>query len=196
VERESLVPGGRVERDEVVRVGRVHRLEDLLLGGAGGPRDLVDGWRAPGPLREVAHDLPQPEVQLLEPPRDPYSPSLVSEVALQLPDDRGGRVGREFDLPPRVEPVDRLHQADRGHLDEIVERLAASREAAGEVFDQPEVRLDELLTDGRVVRTPEPPELVLDVLLVRDLAGASRSHVDALDSSTSKVVVPSGSEAP
>src|SRR5207249_10366145 len=97
----------------------------------------------------------QLEVQLLETPGDAHGLTRVAAVALELARDGGGGVGREFDLAVRVESVDRLDQADGGHLDQVVHRLPASGEPAGQVFDQPEVALDQPGTDLLVAGGPK-----------------------------------------
>ena len=81
--------------------------------------------------------------QLLEPARHPDRPALVAEVALDLADDRGRGVRRELHAALGVEAVDRLDQADRADLDQVLERLAAVAEAAGAVLDQRQVQVDE-----------------------------------------------------
>jgi hypothetical protein len=50
-------------------------------------------------------------------------------MALDLPHHVRGRVARERDLAGDLEPVDRLDQADRADLFEILERLAPAGEA-------------------------------------------------------------------
>ena len=81
--------------------------------------------------------------QLLEPARHPDRPALVAEVALDLADDRRGRVRRELDAAVGVEAVDRLDQADRADLDEVLDRLAAVAEPARAVLDQRQVQVDQ-----------------------------------------------------
>src|SRR5206468_840926 len=104
--------------------------------------------------------------------------SLVPEVAFQLTDDRRGGIGGELHLPCRVEPVDRLDQADGPHLDEIVEGLTASGESPGEVFDQAEMSLDQTLPYLRVLGPAELSKEASDLILgqlrmafVRDQGG-------------------------
>ena len=75
-------------------------------------------------------------------------PALVAEVALDLADDRRGGVGRELDAALEVEAVDRLDQADRADLDEVVVGLAAVAEPAGQVLDQGQVQLDQRVAGG------------------------------------------------
>jgi len=67
----------------------------------------------------------------------------VAEVALDLPGDRRRCIRAERDAAPRVEPVDRLDQAESPHLDEILERLAAVDESARDCTDEWEVLLDQ-----------------------------------------------------
>lgn len=53
-----------------------------------------------------------------------------------------------------IEPLDRLDQAEGGHLHEVVEGDAAVLEPAGEVGGQPEVGGHQLVPDRRVPRPP------------------------------------------
>src|SRR5439155_26004732 len=69
----------------------------------------------------------------------------------------------EFDLGVGVEAVAGLHQADRGHLDQVVQRLAPAGEPPGQVLDQAQVGLDQLLPEGRVVRLAELSKEHLDL---------------------------------
>src|SRR5439155_1306116 len=85
---------------------------DLLLRGPGGLGHLRHGGGTAQLLRQLADDLPQLEVQLLQPPGNPHRPPLVPEVPLQLPGDGGGGVGGELHLPVGVEPVHPLDQSD------------------------------------------------------------------------------------
>ena len=103
-------------------------------------------------------------MQLLDPPRHPDRPALVAEVALQLADDRRRGERRELEAPLGLEPLDRLDQAERRDLDEVVEGYAPVGEPPGEVLGQPEVRLDELVTDG-----PVPGGAVVDELPLQPL---------------------------
>jgi len=57
-------------------------------------------------------------------------------VALDLADDRRYRVRRELHATLDVEAFDRQHEPDRADLDEILERLAPSRVARGDVADE------------------------------------------------------------
>ena len=99
---------------------RLQTLQDLVLGGPGGLGHRRDGRRTPQLLRELPDEVTELQVQLLQTAGDPDRPALVAEVALQLADDGRCGVGGELDLTVRVEPVDRLHQADRSDLHEIL----------------------------------------------------------------------------
>jgi len=84
-----------------------------------------------------------PHGQLLEATGQAHVPDVVAKVATQLAQDRRHRVGRERPAAGRVEPVDRLDQADACDLNEVVEGLGlapvAHRQRAGErhqPFDQ------------------------------------------------------------
>ena len=89
-------------------------------------------------------------VQLLERARHADRPALVAEVALDLADDVRRGVGGERDLALELEAVDRLDQADRAHLLDVLERLAAAGVAARERAHQRQVALDQLLARRRV----------------------------------------------
>jgi hypothetical protein len=54
---------------------------------------------------------------------------VVAEVALDGAGDARHRVGGERRAALGVEPVDRLHERERGDLLEILQRLAAAGEA-------------------------------------------------------------------
>src|SRR5207248_7363688 len=97
----------------------------------------------------------QAEVQLLHPAGHAHRPSLVAEMALQLPHDRGRRVRRELEAALRVETVDRFEQAHRGHLYEVVEGLPAVHEASGEVLGESQVGLYEVVAQLGVAGAAE-----------------------------------------
>ena len=147
-----VAPGRGVERREPVGVARFDRLQHLFLRHRRGVGDLADRRRPPELLGQLAHHRAEPEVQLLDPPGNPDRPPLVAEVALQLAHDRRGGVGGELEAPLGVEPVDRLEQAEGGHLHEVVEGLAPVGEPAGEVLGQAHVGGDQLVAQGTVAR--------------------------------------------
>ncbi len=109
------------------------------LAGGGGAAQLL------GQLGGRRADL---HAQLLQAARHPDRPALVAEVALDLADDRRGRVGRELHAAVGVEAVDRLDQADRADLDEVLERLTAVAEAPRAVLDQRQVQVHEVVAGG------------------------------------------------
>ena len=55
------------------------------------------------PVDQLGDTGPQGRVELVEPPRDPDRPGSIAQVALDLPVDRGDRVGREVDVRARAE---------------------------------------------------------------------------------------------
>ena len=89
------------------------------------PGQIADGRRPAERHRELFDCAVDAQVEFLQPARDLDGPALVAEVALDLADDRRGRVGRELDPAVEVETVDRLEQADGADLNQIVERFAA-----------------------------------------------------------------------
>ena len=71
-------------------------------------------------------------------------------MPLDLADDVRRRVGGQLDTALEVEAVDRLDQADRTDLDQVVELLAAVRVAPRERPHERHVPLDQLLARGQV----------------------------------------------
>src|SRR4051812_27573006 len=68
-------------------------------------------------------------------------------MTLDLADDRRRRVGGELDAAPEVKTVDRLDQADGRDLNEVVKRLAPVAETSGEVLDERQVQLHQLIAE-------------------------------------------------
>ena len=125
VELPVLVGAASGERERGVGAPGLERLQHQLLLDPGGFRELRDRRRAlelDGELLDQPREL---DVQLLEPARDAHRPAAVAEVPLDLTDDVRRRVSRQLHPALDVEPVDRLDQADRADLDQVVELLAA-----------------------------------------------------------------------
>src|SRR6185437_15873065 len=123
----------------------LERLENLLLLDAGGLRKLGDRGR-PAQLHGQLLDEPrQLDVQLLQAAWHAHRPALVAEVPLDLADDVRRRIRRQLDTALEIEPIDRLDQADRADLDEILQLLAAIRVPARERAHERHVLLDQLL---------------------------------------------------
>src|SRR5262249_38905956 len=97
----------------------------------------------------LAHAL-EFEGELLQVARYADRPALVAEVALELTEDRRDREARERGLAARVEAVDRLQQAERGDLLEVVELLAAPLVAARELARERQEPLHERGASGGV----------------------------------------------
>jgi hypothetical protein len=83
---------------------------------------------------------------------------VVAEVALDLADHRRHRIGAERDAAVGVVAVDRLHQPDRGDLDEVVGRHARRLVAARDRARQRQVRHHELLAQRGIAARLEPVE--------------------------------------
>src|SRR5260221_5449848 len=92
---------------------------------------------------QVIHQAHQLQVQLLEPPGHVDRPAAIAEVALDLADDHRDRIALELDAALGIEAVDRLDQADRPDLDEILVLLAAACIPARHRAHQREVFLDQ-----------------------------------------------------
>jgi hypothetical protein len=73
--------------------------------------------------------------EVLQPARYSHCPATIAKVPTDLAED--GRDGESGEgAAPRVEPVHRVEQSDRAHLDEIVVWLTASAEPLGKVVYQ------------------------------------------------------------
>ena len=101
-------------------------------------------------VHELGDSGSQRRIQLLEPARDPDRPGSIPKVPLDLAVDRRDRVGRQVDAALELEPVDRLDQADRADLDEILELLAVPDMAPGEPAYEREVLLDQARSRAEV----------------------------------------------
>ena len=113
----------------------------------------------------MVEETGQADVELLDAPRNVDRPGLVAEVALDLTEDRRHRVRGQLDAAVRVEAVDRVDEADRADLDEVVEHLAAADVAKGERADERHQILDQLIPRSlvalRLVRVEKTPALPL-----------------------------------
>jgi len=143
----------RLQRARGVRVHGVQGVDRLFLLDPGRGRELGDRRRPAELGRQLVEDAGEPKAELLEASGHVHRPRLVAEVPADLPDDGRHRIAREVDAAIDVEPVDRLDEADRSDLNEILERLAApgipQRERADERHE-----LDERLVPGGLVAVP------------------------------------------
>ena len=121
----AVLPHRHVERGRRERTVGGERLDDGLdveadvLGDLAGPRGAAEL------LGELAGDLRDLALQLLDPARRADRPAEVAEVALDLTGDGGHRVGQEVPLVAGVETVHGLDQPDVGRLDQVVLGQAA-----------------------------------------------------------------------
>jgi len=86
---------------------------------------------------------------------DSDRPATVPEMALQLAGDRHGSEGRELDPSLRIEPVDRIQQAEVGHLDQILDGFPPPREPPGEMTGERHEALGQLLPNRRIRKPSE-----------------------------------------
>ena len=107
-------------------------MRSAISAGVGRPAELA---------RHLVGDAVDLDRELLQVARHAHRPALVAEVALELAEDRRHGERRERRLARRVEAVDRLEQAERGDLDQVVELLPAALVAAGELPRQREEAL-------------------------------------------------------
>src|SRR5919107_2000994 len=132
----------RVEAGRVVCPSEGQRLRNTLDVGVERLGELLERRRTARPDRLVAYCFLRRLAQLLQAAGDPHRPTLVTEVAFDLPEDVRGGVGGELDLPIYIEAVHRLYQAHGGDLDQIVQRFPAARELAGQKLGQRKLFLD------------------------------------------------------
>ena len=145
-----LLVAGPVERDGAVGAGGLARLEHLL---GRRPDALADLARARRAAELATHLLTHPvdlDRQLLEVARYAHRPALVTEVTLELAEDGGDGEGRERGLAGGIEALDRLQQAERRDLDQVVEGFAGPLVAAGELARERQEALDERLARAGV----------------------------------------------
>ena len=145
-----VVVARAVQRDGAVGARGLARLEHLLGGDADRLGDLGRGGRAAELAAHLVADAVDLDRELLEVARHAHRPALVAEVALELAQDRRHGERGERGLALRVEAVDRLQQAERGDLHEVVERLAAALVAPGELAGERQEALDQRIARGRV----------------------------------------------
>ena len=139
-----------VERHGAVRPQRLVRLQHLLERDAE-LRGQLGGRRRPSEVgRQLVADATDADGELLQVARDPHRPAPVPEVALDLADDRRHGERRERGLARRVEAIDRLDQAERRHLDQVLERLAAVPVPTRQRMGERQEPHDELIPRGPV----------------------------------------------
>src|SRR5215207_9175983 len=136
---------GRVEAGRVVSPPEGQRLRHTLDVRIELLGELLQGGRPSRPDGLVADCFLRRLAELLQATGDPHRSTLVTEVAFDLAEDVRGRVGGELDLPVYIEAVHRLDQADGGDLDQIVQRLPATCELAGQKLGQGKLLLDDPL---------------------------------------------------
>jgi hypothetical protein len=96
-------------------------------------------------------------------------PALVTEVALQLPEDRRNGIAEEGRAAVRLEPVDGLDEADARYLHEVLVGLVGVRVARSELARERDESLDELIPRGQVA----VPVIARQQALVAQLAEAA-----------------------
>ena len=129
----SGVVARAVERHGPVGGGGLAGVEDLLGADPDAPGDLVRCRGATALGLEVVRDALHADRELLQVARHAQGPALIAEMAPELA--QYGRHGerRERCRAGWIEAVDRLQQAERGHLLEVFERFVAPRIAAREL---------------------------------------------------------------
>ena len=125
------------------------------------------------------------QLELLEVARHADGPAVVAEVALELSEDGGDGKARERESAPGVEALDRLEEAERGDLLEIV-GVGAAVIAASEVVGEGKKAGDECVACRRImiaaIAREEPGGIVLRGPL-RRARGCARHAVSPLGTS-------------
>ena len=94
--------------------------------------DLSRGWAASELFAQLPCRFFDGHRPLLEPARQAEDPDPVAEVAAKLAEDRWRGVGREPLAPLRVETIERLEQAQKRYLHQVVALLRGAAVAKGE----------------------------------------------------------------
>src|SRR4051812_24395914 len=139
-----------LQRARAPGVLALDRLQDLLERRVDRFGELLDVGRTAELVRELVACAGDLQLELLHAAGHAHRPGLVTEVALDLTQDGGRRVGREAHLAIEIEAVDRLHDPDAGDLHEVVDRLAAAGVAPGEGAGQWQHLLGELVAGGLI----------------------------------------------
>ena len=103
---------------------------------------------------ELATRRAHADARLLITPWYPDCAAAIAQVPLDLPEDVRDRERGELDFSVGLETIDRLDEADRPDLHEILETFAAVRIRAGDRHDQRDVRLDQAFSSGEVPLLP------------------------------------------
>jgi hypothetical protein len=110
---------------------------------------------------------------------------LVAEVSFDRAGDRRYREAGERRALPRIEPVDRLDQRQRGDLPEVVETGSGPPVLAGDPVGQVEVGPDQLVASrgpgGRVDDGGQRGEVVVAANLAAAAAAVVRAATRATD---------------
>ncbi len=131
------------ERRRVTAGERSERLQHLLLAAVERRRELCHG-RRPAALRgQLGGDASEPRRQVVHRARHVHRPHAVAEVPAQLADHRRRHEGRQRHLALEVVAVDRPHEGERGHLLEVVDRLAVLHVAPRERARERQVALNQ-----------------------------------------------------
>src|SRR6266536_1240858 len=141
-----------LQRDGRVGAGTLQTLDDVVLAALEVVGEVRHRGRAAQLLGQGGGGLVDVQLQFLQPPGDADVPGPVPEVALDLPDDGGYGISGEVVAVLGIEPVDRLYQAQRGDLGQVIQRLAAAVEALGQVLGQRMPGLDGLFAYPAPVR--------------------------------------------
>jgi hypothetical protein len=158
----SLV-GRRRRRERRRRAGaeRLARFEDALEREARAACDLFDRRRVTEIVQQLCDRTLDQHRLLLQIARWPDGPARVAKVTAHLSGDGRPCIAREWHAAGWVIAINRLEEANAGHLQEVIERLLRLQVLAGDVPCQREVALDELLAQQRVTRRRITGELVL-----------------------------------
>src|SRR5439155_9704090 len=104
-----------------VGAGAFQAVDDVFLAALQVAGDVGDGGRAGEALGQGGSGLVDVEFEFLQAAGYPDVPGAVAEVAFDLADDGGYRVGGEVVAVCGGEPVERVDQSDGGDLHQVVE---------------------------------------------------------------------------
>ena len=153
---------GEFERSRAVGTVGLERLEHFFFAETELVRDLLRARRARQLLRQRPDRLADREHAFLELARHPNRPRGVAEVAAQFAENGRRRERAERRTVLRIEPLDRLQEADHRDLHEVVVGDSPVAVPVREVVRDPEMTLDELIAKRSVAGAPVLEEVRVD----------------------------------
>ena len=140
----------------VVGLGGLQTVKHVFLAHLEVLRKLAHRWRPTRARADLALGVKHLAGTLLGGAVDMECPPGVTEVALQLTDDRRDGERREREPAVRVEPLHRFHETETRHLHEVVVGLTRRHIPPCQLARERQVPCDQFIP-RRAIREPPPP---------------------------------------